>query len=58
MEGDLGFNKEKLKIWCYLNHIYYLSWSDKRKKCCDNKSGYFFYSVVKIKKKYLKNYNK
>jgi len=31
-------NHQKLKILCYLNYITYLSWFDKRKKCCDYKS--------------------
>jgi len=39
------FNNQKLKIWCYLNHINYLSWFDRRKN-----DYYFFYSVLRSHK--------
>jgi len=42
VEGD-WFNHQKLKLLCYLNYVNYLSWFDKRKKCCDYKSWKDFF---------------
>jgi len=32
LKFELMFNQQKLKIWCYLNHINYPSWFEKRTK--------------------------
>jgi len=46
----LSFNSDlinqKLKILCYLNYINYLSWFDKRKKCCDYKLWKYFLQCI------------
>jgi len=41
-EIDLIIRNSKYYV---INHIHYLSWFDKRKKCCDCKSWKYFFTV-------------